>query len=197
MPPCSFSVAVLLCLAVGSAGCGYGFAGAVSRLPEDVHTISLGPIENQTRELGLEKAFLESLEDEIALRGRLEIVPPGQGDVILAGSIRAYGSHPVAFNSRDEALQYQLSVIVDMTLRRTSDQKLLWKTQGLREIQDYSAVPGVVVTSSSRFQRSTLNPQDLGRFTDIQVSEGQRREANERLIETLARNVYNQMMEDF
>ncbi|MGH7818549.1 MAG: LPS assembly lipoprotein LptE [Candidatus Binatia bacterium] len=190
-------VGAILCLAVTLAGCGYGFAGAVTRLPADVRTISLGPIENQTRELGLEKALLESLEDEITLRGRLEIVPAGQGDVSLAGSIRAYGSHPVAFNSRDEALQYQLTVIVDMSLRRREDQKLLWKTQGLREVQDYSAIPGVVVTSSSRFQRTTLNPRDLGRFTDIQVSEGQRREANERLIETLARNVYNQMMEDF
>ena len=186
----------LLALAA-AAGCGYTFAGAVTRLPADVRTIHLGPIQNQTREVGLEKALLEALEDEVALRGRLEIAEADEADVILAGSIRGYDTRPVAFNSRDEALQYQVTVAVDLDLRRREGGELLWRSRDLREHQDYSAVPGVVVTSSSRFQRSTLNPRDLGNFTDIQVSEGQRREANERVIESLSRSVYNQMMEDF
>jgi len=190
----SFTALPLLLLV---AGCGYQFAGAVTRLPDDVKTISLGPIENRTRELGIDKELLESLEDEVTLRGRLQPVPAGEADVILSGTIRDYGTFPIAFNSRDEALQYQVSVIVDMTLARRDDQTVLWQTRGLREVADYSAVPGVVVTSSSQFQRSTLRSSDLDRFTDIQVSEGQRREANERVIENLSRNLYNQMMEDF
>lgn len=189
--------AFLAALALGLTACGYQFAGTVTRLPDDVRTISLGPIANGTREVGLEKRLLEAIEDEIALRGRLKVMPQGQGDVTLSGAIRGYATRPVAFSGRDEALQYQVSVAVDLDLRRRDDQKLLWHTQGLREIQDYSAVPGVVVTSSSKFQKSTLNPADVGRFTDIQLSEGQKREADERLIETLSRTIYNQMMEDF
>lgn len=179
------------------AGCGYHFAGVGNRLPSDVHTISLGPIQNTTREIGIDKVLLESIEDEVSARGRLEVVPQGQGEVLLTGIVRDYQNRPVSFSARDEALQYQASVVVDLELRRRDNGKLLWKTVGQRETQDYSAVPGVVVTSSSQFQSSTLNAGDVGQFTDIQLSEGQRREANERLIETLARELYNQMMEDF
>lgn len=188
--------ALLTCLWLASA-CGYNFAGTGSRMPQDVHTISLGPLQNATREIGIEKQLLESLEDEVTSRGRLAVVASGQGDVILSGVVRDYTSRPSSFSSRDEALEYRATVSVDLELRRRDTGKLLWKTVGQREQQTYSAVPGVVVTSSSQFQRSTLNAQNVTQFTDIQLSEGQRREANERLIEMLARDVYNQMMEDF
>jgi hypothetical protein len=179
------------------SSCGYQFAGTVSRLPEDVTSISLGTIQNRTREVGLERFLLESIEDEIALRGRLRIVPKGQGDVELTGAIRSYETRPVAFNSRDEVLQYQVTISVALDLRRRGTGDLLWKTSNLREVQAYSAIPGVVVTGSSQFQQGSVPAEDLGQFTDIQVSEGQRREASERVIETLARSIYNQMMEDF
>ncbi len=192
---CLARFALLTCLC--AAACGYNFAGTGNRLPADVHTISLGPLQNATREIGLEKQLLESLEDEVTSRARLKVAPSGQGDVILSGVVRDYVSRPSSFSSRDEALEYQAIVAVDLELRRRDNGKLLWKTVGLREVQTYSAVPGVVVTSSSQFQRSTLNAQNVTQFTDIQLSEGQRREANERMIETLARDVYNQMMEDF
>jgi hypothetical protein len=94
-------------------------------------------------------------------------------------------------------LQYQISVSVDMELRRRDNGKLLWKTIGQREVQDFSAVPGVVVTSSSQFSQQTVNANDLNQFTDISLSESTQREANERLIESLSRELYNQMMEDF
>jgi hypothetical protein len=166
-------------------------------MPSDVHTISLGPLQNATREIGIEKQLLEALEDEVTGRGRLTVVPQGQGDVALAGKIRDYLNRPVSFNAQDEVLQYQASVAVDLELRRTDNGKLLWKSQGQREVQDYSAVPGVVVTSSSRFQSNTLNTQNVNQFTDIALSESQRRQANEALVETLARDIYNRMMEDF
>lgn len=189
-----------MCVLLGMAalgGCGYRLAGTGNRLPSDVHTISLGPIQNLTREIGLEKQLLESLEDEVSSRGRLTVVSQGQGEVVLSGVIRDYLNRPIAFSARDEALQYQASVGVDLQLRRRDNGKLLWKSQGQREAQDYSAVPGVVVTSSSQFQSSTLNAQNVSQFTDISLSESQRRQANESLIDTLARDVYNQMMEDF
>ena len=177
--------------------CGYHFAGTGNRLPAEVHTISLGPIRNMTREVGIEKALAESLEDEVTSHGRLTVVPLGGGDAELSGIVREYTSRPVSYSSRDEALQYAVIMSVDLELRRRDNGKLLWKTVGQRARQDYSAVPGVVVTTSSQFQKNTLNAQNLTQFTDIQVSESTRREANERLIEGLSRDVYNLMMEDF
>ena len=179
------------------AGCGYNFAGTGNRLPPEIHTISFGPIQNATREVGIDKQLREAIEDEVTSRGRLEIVEVGLGDAVLSGIVRDYLSRPISFNSRDEALQYQASVAVDLDLRRRNDGKLLWKAVGQRGTQDFSAVPGVVVTSSSQFQQQTLDADNIGQLTDIQLSESQRRQANEALIEVLARDIYNQMMEDF
>jgi hypothetical protein len=178
-------------------GCGYHFAGTGNRLPPEIKTMSFGTLQNATREVGIDKQLREALEDEVSSHGRLEVVSSGTGDAILSGIVRDYLSRPVAFSAQDEALQYEASISVDLELRRRRDGKLLWKTVGQREIQDYSAVPGVVVTSSSQFQQSSLNAKDVPQFTDIQLSESQRRQANEALIETLARDVYNAMMEDF
>ena len=131
-----------------AAGCGYHFAGTGNRLPAEIHTISLGPIQNMTREVGIEKALLEALEDEVSSHGRLVPVISGTADAELHRSRARYNSRPVSFNSRDTALQYQISMSVDLELRRRDNGKLLWKTVGQREVQDFSAVPGVVVTSS-------------------------------------------------
>ncbi len=180
-----------------ATGCGYHFAGTGNRLPPEIHTVSLGPIQNMTREVGIEKALLEALEDEVSSHGRLVPVTSGAADADLTGSVREYNSRPVSFSSRDTALQYQISVSVDMELRRRDNGKLLWKTIGQREVQDFSAVPGVVVTSSSQFSQQTVNANNLNQFTDISLSESTQREANERLIESLSRDLYNPMMEDF
>jgi len=188
---------VLALVTLAAAGCGYRFAGTGNRLPVDVHTIGFGPVRNATREVRIEKQFLEAFEDEVSARGKLKVVPASEADVVLSGAVRDYLSRPVSYSRNDVVLQYQATVAVDLELRRRDNGKLLWKTIAQRETQDYSAVPGVVVTSSSQFQQNTVNAADLGQFTDIQLSESQRREANEKLIETLAREVYNQMMEDF
>jgi hypothetical protein len=178
-------------------GCGYRFAGTGNRLPPEIHTISFSPIQNTTREVGIEKQLLEAIEDEVTAHGRLEIANAGGGDAVLTGMVRDYASRPIAFSARDEALQYQAIISVDLQLRRRDNGKLLWKSVDQRATQDYSAVPGVVVTSSSQFQQSALNAKDIPQFTDIQLSESQRRQANEALVESLARDIYNQMMEDF
>ena len=187
-----------MALALGAlAGCGYQFAGTGNRLPPEIHTVSLGPIQNATREVGIEKQLLESIEDEVTSHGRLKVVPTGEGDAQLTGMVRYYISRPIGFNSNDEATLYQAIVAVDLDLRRRDNGKLLWKTVGQRETEDYSAIPGTVVTSSSQFQRSAVNVKSIPQFTDIQLSESTRREANERLIGQLARDVYDSMMEDF
>jgi hypothetical protein len=86
---------------------------------------------------------------------------------------------------------------LDLELRRRDNGKLMWKTHGMRVAEDYETVASVVVTTSSDFRKSTLNPEDLGGFTDIQLAETRRRENVERMITTLAHDVYDQIMEDF
>lgn len=180
------------------SACGYQFAALRTALPEGVRAVSVGTISNHTREFGLEKSLAFAIEREVVRRGALQLVEePGGGDAVVTGTIRGYTLKPVAFDAADEALQYQLTIAVDLQLRRNDDGRVLWQIEGLRESDEYSAVPRVVVTSSSQFQRGALDPIDLTKFTDIQLAESQKRQAVDRLLETIARDAYALMSEDF
>ena len=188
--------AALLCVLL--AGCGYGFNGGGRTFAPELHTIGVEALENDTREAGLEKRVALALEREFAMRGPFHISPkPAEGDLVLSGTLRQAVDRPVAFNSKDEVLMYQSLLMLDLELRRRDTGALIWKVTGLRETGDYESVASVIVTTSSDFRSSTLNAEDLGGFTDIQLAESRRREMQDRMLQTMAHDVYDQIMEDF
>lgn len=190
--------ALLTALALLPAACGYNFSGSVVSLPEDVRAIHVGGIANDTRYPGLEKTLGFALESAISRWGTLRLATEaGSSDAVLAGRLRGIELRAVSFDQSDLALQYEISVVADLSLRRNHDGKILWEVSGLRQIQEYSASSTVVVTSSSQFQQQTLSPGDLPRLTEIQLTESQQRLALERLMTDMARDVYALMTEGF
>jgi hypothetical protein len=197
-PPQSLHTILLLSLLL--AGCGYQFAGEHISLPEDVHSVSVGHIENRSREQGLEKSLAFALEREVYIRRHFHMEEdPGGGDVVLSGMIRSVRVTPVAFNSNDQAVQFQIAVVLDLTLTRQSDGHVLWQVHGLREIDEYSASPPIVVTSSPQFQRGTFDAANVqsSQLSSIQLAETERQQALARVLGQAARDVYNQMVEGF
>ena len=180
------------------AGCGYHFSGSGRTFAPELRSIGVEALANDTREAGIEKRIALALEREFAMRGPLRIAAtPSEGDIVLSGTVRQAVDRPVAFNSKDEVLTYQTVLALDLELRRRDTGALLWQAKGLRETGDFESVASVIVTTSSDFRRSTLNAEDLGAFTDIQLAESRRRETQERMLRTLAHDVYDQIMEDF
>ncbi|MGD0949636.1 MAG: LPS assembly lipoprotein LptE [Candidatus Binatia bacterium] len=187
-------------LAVAFVGCGYHFAGEQIGLPADIHSLSVGKLVNRSREHGLEKTLAFALEREIHERGHFRMIEdPGGGDAVLSGTIRALRVRPVAFDANDIALQYEITLILDLTLTRKDDGKVLWHVKGLQESDQYSASPNVVVTTSPQFQQSGLNASNVlnPEFTAIQLTETERRSAITRMLGQAVRDVYNQMIENF
>jgi len=181
-------------------GCGYHLAGEQRGLPADIHSLSVGGVANHSQEYGLEKTLAFAFEREIHQRGHFRLVDDGTGgDAVLTGSIRDVRALPVAFDANDQAIQYQLTLVLDLTLTRHSDGQVLWHVRGLRELDEYSVTPNVVVTSSSTFQRGTLNASDVTnpQFTHIQLAETERRRALAQLLNHAVRDAYNQMVENF
>jgi hypothetical protein len=191
------SAAVFLVLAF--AGCGYHFAGEHVGLPDDVRSLSVGKLDNRSREFGLEKTLAFSLEREIHERGHFRMEEDSGGDAALSGTIREVRVRPVAFDANDQAVQYEITLVLDLALTRQRDGRVLWRVRGLREIDEYHTSPRVVVTSSSQFQQGTLDAADLQnpQFSTIQLAETERRRAITRLLSQAVRDVYNQMVEDF
>jgi len=191
----------LVVLLVGAfSGCGYHLVGENVGLPEDVHSLSVGTLTNRSREHGLEKTLAFALEREIHQRGhfRMEEGPAG-GDAVISGTIRAVRVRPVAFNANDQAVEYQIDLILDLYLTRQSDGKVLWQVRGLRETDEYPAAPNVVVTSSSAFQQGTLDATNVQnpQLTSIQLAQTERGRAITRLLSQAVRDIYNQMVENF
>jgi hypothetical protein len=178
--------------------CGYHLKGTYVRLPEGVLTLSIGEIKNQSREFGLEKNLAFAFEREVYARGVLRLVEaPHIADAVLTGSIRAFSARPVAFDAQDEAIQYEAGLVVALTLRRESDGAMLWQAAELEAFEEYSVRASTVITSSSQFQRGTVDPADLGAMTNIQLAESEKRLAIDRLVATVVRDAHDRMLEDF
>ena len=185
-------------LALFAAGCGYHFAGGGRTFAPEVRTLGVATFANETREVGVEKRLALAIEREFSMRGPLKVVnDPTSADLVLKGTVREVQDRPTAFNREDEVLMYQTTFVLDLTLRKRSNGELVWEAHNLRAASDYESVASVIVTTSSDFRRTTLNPEDLGAFTDIQLAESRRRQAVERNVAILARDVYEQIMEDF
>lgn len=211
-PCCQGRLQRLVCLLLLSvtASCGYHLTGSQVGLPAEIRSVRVGEIENRSNEPGIEKRLAFALEREIHERQQLRLVSStAAADATLSGRIRSASLRPVAFNSDDEATQYNVALEVDLTLKRDRDGQTLWKGSGLRLEAEYSNAPGVIVVSSSQFQQGTLDPANLrdpqlspgaaadSRAPSVQLGESERGRAMARLVEQGAREIYEQMIEDF
>lgn len=186
-----------LALALGLAGCGYHFAGSGVGLPPAARTVSISVFGNRTREHGLEIALRRAIEEEFRRRGPLDVVEEGNGDLVVSGTIRRFQTTPVAFVGTSAAVQYQGILQVGFKLTERSTGKVLYDNKLLQESLDFGATSGVIVETSPRFQRGTIDARDLAQMTNVQVGETRRRETLSELLELIARDVYLQTMEGF
>lgn len=178
--------------------CGYRLIGSQTQVAGGVRTVSIGAFENRTREIGLERNLAFAFEREIYRRGLLRLEDdPAAGEGILSGTIRELKTRPVAFDSDDEALEYETELTVEVILKRRDDGEVLWQSSRMQAIEEYSVNKSIVVPSAARFQLQTTDFRDLQNLTDIQLAESQKRLAIERMVETIVRDVHDRILDDF
>jgi Lipopolysaccharide-assembly len=177
------------------AGCGYHVVGTGPKIPAVARSISIELFENRSRDDGLEVHLRRALEDEFRRHGALTVVGQG-GDLVLDGRIDRVSTAPVTRIGRDQAVEYQGQISLNVTLKERATGRVVYSS-GIQESQDFGVVSGVVVASSPRFQRGLINPRDLPNLTSAQLTESRRAVAIEQLLDTLAHGVYVQAMEGF
>ena len=180
------------------AGCGYKFLGAAEGLPKDIRTVYVEPFVNRSMEVGIEAELASAVKSDFHRRGEIRVVDRlEQADAIVPGVVRSFDNAVVAVNSKDEILQFQAVLIVDVTLRRRTPDEILWRSQNTRLSALHSGSRGAVVTTSSDFKRGTLNPNDIRQFTDVQLTEALDYDTKERLIQEFARELHQRLIERF
>jgi len=186
--------ALLFLFACTTLGCGYHFAGA-GNLPQGIQRVRVADVENETLEVGIEKELQWALEREFRNRSGITIAENGEG--VINVTLHRLDLRPLSFDRRDQVLEYELFLAFDITLTHRDTGQVLWQADNIQVVEDFSAVPQVVVTTSPKFLQGTLNPEDLPSLTDVQFSETQRQLATARLFEVAAREVYFRLGENF
>jgi hypothetical protein len=179
-------------------GCGYQFVGESTLLPKDAKTIYVEPFVNRSRDVGIEKELTSALRGEFYRRRQLMVVDQAElADVIVSGVIRSLDSSIASVNRLDEVLQYESRLDLDVTLRRREPNEVLWRGQGLQLNEVYAGSRSAVVTTSSDFRTGNLSASDVRRMTDIQLTDHERKNARNHLMERFAKELHQRMMEMF
>jgi hypothetical protein len=182
----------------GFGACGYQFVGESSLLPKDARTIYVEPFVNRGRDIGMEKELTTALRGEFYRRRQLTVVDRSdQADVIVTGVVRSLERTVASVNRKDEVLQYESVLVLDVTLRRREPNEILWRGQNLRLTELHGGSRAAVVTTSSEFQTGTLNALDIRRMTDIQLTESEQKGMRDQLMERFAKELYQRVMEMF
>jgi outer membrane lipopolysaccharide assembly protein LptE/RlpB len=177
------TVLLFLCACM-TPGCGYHFAGA-GNLPQGIQRLRLAEVENATLEVGAEKELQWALERELRNHSGITIAEDGEG--IVNVTLRRLDLRPLSFDHKDQVLEYELFLAFEIIQTHRDTGQVLWQADNIEVVEDFSAIPQVVVTSSPKFWQGTLNPEDLQGLTDVQFSETQRQLATTRLFEVAAR----------
>ena len=195
----SFALRLLILAGlVLQSGCGYRFAAESSLLPKDAQTIFIEPFVNRSRDVGLEKELASAMRGEFYRRGPLRVVDQSElADVIVSGVIRPLENTVASVNGFEEVLQYLSVMTVDMTLRRRETNMVLWHGDAIRLNEYYAGSRAAVVPTSSEFRTGTLNTSDVRRLTDIQLTEAERKDTRNQLMERFAKELYQRVMETF
>ncbi len=182
----------------GMLGCGYQFAGRSDLFPKDIRSVYVEPLLNRTRDVGIEQELTSALRSEFYRRGELQVVDQvDQADAILSGVVRTFDSLTASVNNNNEVLQFEATMVVDVTFRRREPSEILWRGQNIRLTEIHAGSRAAVVTTSSKFQNQTLNTLDVRRMTDIQLTETETRQMRVDLMDRFARELHNRLMEMF
>jgi outer membrane lipopolysaccharide assembly protein LptE/RlpB len=130
-------------------GCGYQMVGKETHVPPDLASIAIPTFVNQTLEPGAEVPFTQGFLREFINDRRVKVVDRKNADSILEGVIRSLDIYSVAYDRSGVALEYQTTVVIDLTLRKQTGE-IVWKEQGLSETQWYRSALSPVISESNK-----------------------------------------------
>jgi hypothetical protein len=120
-------------------GCGYALVGRSSNLPEDVRSIYVETLANQTGRAQVDQIVTRALSQEFVKRQRFQVVgSTGEADAILTGTVLSYRVSPVAF-LEGRARQYQVQIGANMEFTRTDNDEVIWRQSNYFFRETYEA----------------------------------------------------------
>jgi len=114
------------------SACGYQMVGKETHVPRGLNSVAIPTFKNQTYEPGIEVQFTQAFLSEFILDRRVKVVDRAQADSVLEGNITDFRIYSVAYGPSGLALEYQTTVVLDVTLKDRTG-KVLWEQKGFSE----------------------------------------------------------------
>ena len=178
----------------GLLGCGYGFQGSGSVLPEDVKSVHIPQVGNLTPETKFTKQLTEALRDRFDRYGVVTVLEsPARAHASLEANIQKIErATSTSTSSSDFALQNSITVNIAAVLKRRDTGQVLWSNPNLVVTKVYGASGNTVVTSAPTFSAGSLNAQDLNALNDREIARGQEKEVFGLISDQVAQQIYEQ-----
>ena len=143
------------------SGCGYGLRGTVNNLPPDIKAASIPVFVNESIEPGVEVVFANALVYEFNRSGILKVVSESMAQAQVKGKIKSIAVDPVVLANQTQALQRRVIVTLEVSFRRSDDQKILWQNPSLSRDEVYAVTTDLNQTQRNKEAAMAKIAQDL------------------------------------
>ena len=162
-----------------TSGCGYALAGRGNTLPDDIRTIGVPDLVNESTEAEIDRVLTSALRNEFQGKGRYVVQPQAAGvDAVLTGKVSSVRLEPVAFTPDGQAQRYQVVVTAAVEFKDLKRNQVLWSNPFFTAREEYS-----LTTSATANDPTALFRQDAN--------------ALDRLARNFARSVVTSILEAF
>ncbi len=142
-------------------GCGYGFRGSTNNLPSDIKGVYIPVFTNETTEPGVEVVFANALIYEFTRSRTLPVVSESSAQAFITGKIKRIAIDPVIYANLSQALERKVTITLEVSCRRSDNQKILWQNQNLSRYQVYQVTTDLGQTDRNKAEAIRKLAQDL------------------------------------
>jgi hypothetical protein len=142
--------AALILFAGAAAGCGYQLVD-YARPEGGARRVALPTLRNDSYEPGVELLVADALRREFLRRGAFQLTDdPAAADLVVSGSVLPIKTSSSSFSSVVLALEYQVSLSLELHARRADGSEIPLDPRSLRETERYLASADVAALRRNR-----------------------------------------------
>ena len=130
-------------------GCGYQVVGKETHVPPGLTSVAIPTFVNQTYEPGIEVQFTQAFLREFITDRRVKVLDRAEADSILEGVIKYFYIASVSYGPAGYVLEYQTTVILDVTLKKRTGE-VLWTVTDLTDTQWYRASSSGLISEANK-----------------------------------------------
>lgn len=142
--------AALLVFAGATVACGYQLVD-YARPESGARKVALPTLRNDSYEAGVELLVADALRREFLRRGAFQLTDdPAAADLVVSGSVLPIQTSSSSFSSVVLALEYQVSLALDLHAKRADGIEIPLDRRSLRETERYLASADVAALHRNR-----------------------------------------------